>query len=426
MKEILKKYKKKIFLNKAFHNGMWMYLLQIFNTVIPLVTLPYVTRILGTTKYGVFSASFNIVGYLQVIVEYGFAMSATREVAIDNKKEHLNKIFTSVLYSRFLLLILCILFSIIYTSLWKVNRIQILSYWLMTISLLGVTIQENWIFQGLEDMKFIAIANIIARSITTILIFTCVKKITDLLIYSFLYALSPVISNIIGLIIIETKYKIRLVKISITDIFEELHRGWYIFTTQFTAKVFGAIGVTFLTFFDNSSTVGIFSAIQKIPNALILMWNPISTVLYPIVSKKMKTSFEKGKEYVLHLRKYLLPIFGILIFLFSIFSNIIVKIAFGTNYAIKSFWLIPLLLWLFVSIDNNFWGIQILLGSGHDKEYSFCFMISVIATILFNLIFIKLWGGTGAAWAPFASELLLDILLIWQVKLIEKKKTIIK
>ena len=61
-----------------------------------------------------------------------------------------------------------------------------------------------------------------------------------------------------------------------------------------------------------------------------------------------------------------------------------------------------------------------MLGSGHDKEYSLCFMISVVATVLFNLIFIKLWGGTGAAWAPFASELLLDILLILAVKRIER------
>ena len=57
---------------KTMANGMWLYLLQIFNTVIPLITLPYVTRILGTTQYEVFSASFNIVGYLQVVVEYGF------------------------------------------------------------------------------------------------------------------------------------------------------------------------------------------------------------------------------------------------------------------------------------------------------------------------------------------------------------------
>lgn len=83
---------------KTMANGMWLYLLQIFNTVIPLITLPYVTRILGTTQYGVFSASFNI---LQMVVEYGFVMSATREVALLHTKEKINKLFSTILYSRF-------------------------------------------------------------------------------------------------------------------------------------------------------------------------------------------------------------------------------------------------------------------------------------------------------------------------------------
>lgn len=136
----------------------------------------------------------------------------------------------------------------------------------------------------------------------------------------------------------------------------------------------------------------------------------------------MKDSFFEGERFVLHIRKYLLLVFLILIVLLSVFSYPIVKIAFGLSYAVNSSWLIPLLFWLLLSIDNNFWGIQILLGSGHDKEYSACFLISVIATILFNFVFIKLWGGLGAAWAPIASELLLDVLLIVAVKKIENKE----
>ena len=405
---------------KSIQNGIWLYLLQFFNTIIPLITLPYVTRILGASKYGMFSSAFNAVGYLQVVVEYGFAMSATREVALNHSKAKINKLFSTVLYSRFFLFLLSVCCSIIYLLFWHPNITQILCYWFLAITLLATTLQENWLFQGLEDMKYIAITNIIARSITMFLIFLCVRGVNDLLVYCLLYAISPLIGNVLGLFIAKRKYNIRLIKVGIDDVLEELKRGWYIFTTQFTSKVFGAIGVTFLTFFDSSSTVGIFSAIQKIPNPMLLAWTPISTILYPIASKKMKKSFDEGEKYILHLRKKLLLLFLIPTILFSVFSQPIVKIAFGADYASKSYWLIPLLLWLFVAIDNNFWGIQILLGSGHDKEYSFCFMISVIATIIFNLVFIKLWGGTGAAWAPFASELLLDVLLIYKVKEIEK------
>ena len=63
-------------------NGVWMYLLQAFNTVIPLFTLPYITRILGEDRFGVFSIALNLISYLQVAVEYGFGMSATRKVAL--------------------------------------------------------------------------------------------------------------------------------------------------------------------------------------------------------------------------------------------------------------------------------------------------------------------------------------------------------
>ena len=67
---------------KYVKNGVWLYGLQFFNTVLPLVTLPYITRVLGTAKYGTFSVVLNFVSYLQVVVESGCALSATREVAL--------------------------------------------------------------------------------------------------------------------------------------------------------------------------------------------------------------------------------------------------------------------------------------------------------------------------------------------------------
>ena len=72
---------KKLLLKKSVQNGAWIYALQFFNIVVPLLTLPYITRVLGSSMYGTFSTALNIVSYLQVVVEYGFIMSATREVA---------------------------------------------------------------------------------------------------------------------------------------------------------------------------------------------------------------------------------------------------------------------------------------------------------------------------------------------------------
>ncbi|MCB7065273.1 oligosaccharide flippase family protein [Enterocloster citroniae] len=73
---------KSILEKKSVKNGAWMYLLQIFNTIVPLLTLPYITRILGASQYGMFSIAINIITYFQVIVEYGFGMSATRKLPV--------------------------------------------------------------------------------------------------------------------------------------------------------------------------------------------------------------------------------------------------------------------------------------------------------------------------------------------------------
>lgn len=409
------------FKNKTVNNGLWMYALQFFNTIIPIITLPYITRILGKFQYGIFSTSFNIVGYLQVLVEYGFAMSATRKVAIGSKnKAHLSGYFTKILLSRFFLLVISMLLSLVYLYFWKPGLIQIASYWLLFISLIGITFQENWLFQGLQDMKYISIANIIARLITTVLIFGMVKTKKDVLLYCFLYALSPVISNLIGLIILKIKYKLHFVRVSIREVKDELKDGWYVFTTQITGKVFGSVGITFLIFFSNTSEVGIYSAIQKIPNIMILLWMPISQIMYPITSKKMNSSFELGKKFVLKLRRIFVGIFAILATVLSVFSKYIVWIAFGQEYVASYFLLIPLLAWVVISIDNNFWGVQILLGSGHDKEYSICFQINILITIFLNLLFIYIWGSIGASCAPLVSEIILDIMLMFVVKRVSK------
>ena len=79
------------------------------------------------------------------------------------------------------------------------------------------------------------------------------------------------------------------------------------------------------------------------------------------------------------------------------------------------------MLWLIVAINNNFMGVQILLGSGHDKEYSESFQIGVISTVLFNLVLIYFFKGTGAAIAPIISEGILGVMLYIKIKKINKQ-----
>lgn len=413
---------KKLLSNKILKNGVWLYFLQIFNTILPLLTLPYITRVLSVSQYGVFSIVLNLVVYLQVIVEYGFDMSATRKVALMAKDKSVNnysEIFTSVLLSRLVLLILTFVALVGYLLLVDSEAIQKFALLIMFLSVVGSFLQQNWLFQGLQEMKYISIINIMARTISVVFIFTFVKNPSHLLLYCFLYSISPVISGVLGIFIAKQTFKVKIVRLSVSKIILELKDGWYVFTTSLSGKIFGAIGITFLGIFSEKEIVGIYSAIQKIPSMLLLVWMPIGQVLYPIVSEKMKESFIEGKNFVYKARRIIMPFFIAIVILVSILAKDIVSLAFGMEYELYSYWIIPLLLWMLMAINNNFLGIQILLGSGKDKEYSECFQIGVVATILVNFLLIYFFGGDGASLAPLISEIILSILLIRKIKKIK-------
>ena len=158
----------KIFNKYKLNNGLWLYALQLFNTVIPLITIPYITRILGASQYGVFSLALNFQSYLQVAVEYGFALSATRQVSFIETDRDLSKLFMSVMISRFILYILSIFVTGIYIVFSNKSYVLYECIFILSVSLIGYCFQENWLFQGKQEMKFISISSIIARTLTVL------------------------------------------------------------------------------------------------------------------------------------------------------------------------------------------------------------------------------------------------------------------
>lgn len=418
----MRKSLKKVLKSKVVENGVWLYLLQIFSTLAPLLTVPYIVRVLEPAQYGVFSMSLNIIGYLQVIVEYGFAMSATRKVALNGDQEKINKMFTTILFARIMLFSFSILLAVGYMTIFNISFEQRFCILILSCSLIGYCLQLNWLFQGKQEMKYISIVNIVSRLLSLILIFLLVNSEADLYLYCLLYSCSPIISGFLSIFFAIKKFNIHIVGCKIDHVLKELREGWYVFTTSLSSKIFGAIGVTILGICSTKTEVGIYSAIQKIPNMLILVWMPISQIIYPIISQKMQYTFKVGKKFINKVRMIILSLFAMPVILVSIFSKTIIQIVFGIEYVERFYWVIPLMLWVLIAINNNLDGIQILLGSGRDKEYSKCFQISVFCTVILNIVLIYFFHGTGASLAPLFSECILGVLLFFEIKKITRRE----
>jgi Membrane protein involved in the export of O-antigen and teichoic acid len=403
--------------SKEIRNSIWLYILQLFNSVVPLITLPYITRILGKGNFGVFSFSLNIIEYLIVIVEYGFNYSGTRKIALTNSKNEIREIFVIILICKIILMLFCFGGLSILLFFYPLNSNQKISCYILFLSVFGTAFQQTWLFQGLQKVYYITIISIISRTISLCLIFRYVLSPDDVLIYCLLYSITPLLIGIAGII-----FAIRLLgcpislKVTFSNITNEIKSGWYTFTTSLSSKIFSAVGVTILGIISSNENVGIYSAIHKVPSILLLLWTPISQVLYPLSSKKMKNNIWDGQQFIRRISKSIGLFFSIVSIIICIFSKHIITIAFGSEYESYFYILIPLIIWLNIGIWNNFLGVQTLLAGGYDQIYSKCFQISVVVTIISNVILIGLFDIVGAAMAPLLSESVLFILLASEVK----------
>lgn len=401
--------------SKLLRNGMWLFVLQVFNTVVPMITLPYVTRILGASGYGDFSLALNWVLYFQVIVEYGFGYWGARKVAT-NGKEQLQNTFSKIITARIVLLVfsfmaMCIIYAF---SGKEISHFICMS--ILFIMVLGVTFQLTWLFQGMQDMKFITIINAVSRTILVILIFVLVKHTGDVYLYCFLYSCTYILSAVIGLYMANKMYGLKVRLCNFYDIKCSLIDAWPLFISQAMSKVLSGFGVTVLGIMATSSAVGIYSAVYKIPYTMALFFNPISQAIYPDISVAFSRSREIGYKRVKKIATLVVPLFAGAAFVIAIFHHTIVLLLFGGEYANSSFILIPLAIWFVLSVINNFLGIQILVASGHQKEYSNAFLVSAICSIFLYVVLGKMMGLNGIALSTCIAEFLLTILLFFNVK----------
>lgn len=404
-----------------FKNVGWLLALQAVNIVLPFVTVPYVTRVFGAESYGVFSIALNWVTYFQLIVEYGFNLSATKKVVEIKEKERLNNLISAVVFSRLGLVAICFTIMLFLGALSLVTGDQLACMLVLFFMLIGIAIQLNWLFQGLQDMKFITIATAAARAFSVALIFLLINDPSQLMLYSFLYSITFLLSGVFTHYFAWKRYGLRMGFVLFRQIVTEMRDGMPIFLSSAAGKIIGSLGVTVLGVFQSSAVVGSYAAILKIPQMASLMFIPIGQALYPRVNEERIKSRRSAAGLVF---KFSVPVlcFFAAGLLFAVFYRIqVVEILFGAEYLVCADSLIPLSLWVLFGIANNFLGVQLLIPFGYQRLYSILMVVDSIVALILNVVLGYFLGAIGVAIAIALSEALLTgALLIALLRVISK------
>lgn len=413
---------KSLLKTKLFKNGFWLFVLQVFNTVVPLVTLPYITRVLGTDNYGIFSISLNWITYFQVIVEYGFGYTGSRKVSI-NKDDSIQPLYSRIISARLILMLISYSAMNVFSFIARISIEQYFSMTILFLVIVGVSFQLTWLFQGKQDMKFITIVNAVSRLISVVLVFLLVRDQSNLYLYCFCYSATFILSAVIGIFVAKKKYKLKVRLCKISDAINEIKDGWFLFVSQAMAKIISAVGTTVLGIVATNSDVGIYSAIYKFPYIMILFFSPMSQALFPHISIKFSESFISGKKTIKKAAMIILPVFLFGGLVVIVFRKFLISLLFGEDYLKYELITIPLITWMILSIVNNFLGVHFLVASGNQKSYSKAVSIGAVITILLNIVLGVLFQVYGISIAVFLGELSLSIMLIINVIKISRVNT---
>jgi Membrane protein involved in the export of O-antigen and teichoic acid len=413
----IKEYKEKLFKSdtrkRLIENFLSLSVLQIANYILPLITLPYLVRVLGPEKFGLIAFSQAFIGYFMILTDYGFNLSATRDISINREnKEKVSEVFSSVMIIKLALMIISlILMSVIIFSFEKFRQDWIV-YYLTFGMVVGQVLFPVWFFQGMEKMKYITFLNILAKVIFTVAIFVFVKEASDYLYVPILNSLGFIVAGILGLWIVFRDFEISFKFVGLKELKRQLKEGWYIFISTVAISLYTISNTFILGLFTNNAIVGYYAAAEKIVRAVQGLLVPVSQTIYPYISKLMNESVELGIKFI---RKATVIIggisFGLSLILF-IFAELVINILLGPKYH-EAVVVLKILAFLpFIIALSNIFGIQTMLTLNYKKEFSNILILASIINIILALIMVPILKHIGISLSVLLSEIFVTISMI--------------
>lgn len=290
------KYIKQISTDKKrlISNFFSLAVLQGLNMLLPLITLPYLVRVLGVEKFGLVYFVLANIMFLDIFVGFGFELSATREVSIHRKnKVKISEIFCSVMTAKIILLVFSFLGLFILLLFFDSSRENTILYYTSFGLVIGNVLFPIWFFQGIEQMKYITYINLITKSIFTFLIFVLVQKESDYIYVPILNSIGAILAGLIALWIVLNKLAIKLMLPTKQLVAQQFKVSFPFFISQMSTLGSRYFAISIIGVYFGTIQVGYYTMVEKLYYAFRSLAGVISQTIYPYMSRTKNISFFK-------------------------------------------------------------------------------------------------------------------------------------
>lgn len=397
-------------------NALLNMIKQVMQIIFPIVTVPYVARVILPDNYGKINTGSSLISYIALVAGLGIASYAIREGSLvrDNKfklQEFSEQIFTINIIST---VVSYIIFAGILFLIPHYKNLRALLV-IQSFSVVFTTLGADWINSIEEDYLYITIRYIILHLISIILMFLYVKTPEDLYVYAAICLITSAGGNLLNIFYIRKYVKLRItLKIEWK---KHLLPIFILFGNSIAMTIYVSSDVTMLEIFKGTTAVGIYgvatkiySVVKQVLNALLIVSIPRMTSY--IGEKKMECFIELGKKLMNSLITFMFPlIVGI-----GVFKSEAIRFAGGSKYQSGENCLLILIIAVAFALLATFYSASVLMPLRKEKYLLIGTVISAIINVVLNFFFIPLFGGDGAALTTLVSEVFVAVYFGYLVK----------
>lgn len=414
-----------IFKNKILGNVFSLGIVQMVNFIFPLVTIPYLSRIIGPSGYGIINYATSFVLYFIVLISYGFDYSATRQIVqSDQKVETLSLIFSKIIYARIILFIVSIVIFIV--AVFFINKLNdnLTVSFAVFASTLATVLAPQYFLQGMQKLRPFAMISFVRGLMSTILIFILITSANDYIYVPVITSSVNIFASLLLIIFVVKNFNLKFKIIRLKTILKLLWTDRILYFSNFVISLYTSTNIVVLGFFASVVEIGYLTVAQNftlIVLAVIAM--PIGMAIFPVIGSEFKISQEKG---ILKFRKVLPIVFYItficsLILYFS--SDLIISLVYGGQFKNSVYVLQVMAFVPFFATLANLMGVQVMINLNLDKLFLKATTISAFFGFGINLYLCNIYGYIGCAWAFLITEI--GVLLIMIILLLKNKINVV-
>lgn len=401
--------------NRLIKNYVYNTAYQLLVLIAPLITTPYVSRVLGATGIGIYSYAQSIATYFVLVGAVGTTLYGQREIAfVQNDPAKRSAVFWEIILIRVAAVSAC---TVIYYLIFASHGQYTAVYRILTLEVIATALDVSWFFMGMENFRLTVIRNTIIKLVGIILVFLLVKTPDDVNRYTLCLTLPVFLGNVSlwpGL----RKYLVKPTAPVCSGIPKHIKPILVLFLPQIATEVYTVLDKTMIgAICTDIAQVGFYTQAQKIVKIVLTIVTSLGTVMLPAMSAAFANN-QKDKivESICVAFRFIFLLASALTFGLLAISQRFVPIFFGKGYDLVTPLMTVISPILVIIGISNVIGKQYLLPTMQQRAYTISIVAGAGTNLAMNAILIQPFGAIGASIATVVAELVVTMVQIWFVK----------